>query len=243
MNCTQVKELLPLYAGHDLANNREHLVTAHLQTCAACSLASAAYRDARELMHGFAPPVFGDEVYAEIRQNVWKQIERVPRTRSRFESIAIWFQPRLAWAAAVVLLISVSVAGWYLITKQFAVRSTVVINGPKPEIQPQQEMRADHPVNPGGKPLKQRQADIPRRQRKLDRMVAPDRSDSVVAYSPDAQVNQIQSSAPVIGTDNLDLGARGEKTLRMEIQTKNPNIRIIWFAPSEPKPVTPSKGI
>jgi hypothetical protein len=61
-------------------------------------------------------------------------------------------------------------------------------------------------------------------------MVVPDQAGSVAAYSPDAQVTKIESSSPIIGTENLDLGSgTSAGTLRMEIQTRDPNIRIIWF--------------
>jgi Putative zinc-finger len=248
MNCTQIQKLLPLYAGHDLAQRRERLVTAHLQSCAACELAAAGYRDARALMHDFAPPVFGDDVYAGIRRNVWERIEKEPRTRSLFESMAVLFQPRFAWTAAATLLITISVVGVYFIIKGFNVRPDIVVSVPQtagPHVEPIPATRGGVLLNADEGLSKPRQADVPKRQRKSDRMTAPDRGNSLAAYSSDAQATTIQSSSPVIGTDNLDLGTRGaEKALRMEIQTKNPNIRIIWFAPTEPKPLAVhSKGI
>jgi hypothetical protein len=248
MNCKQVNKLLPLYAGHDLAKSREHLVTAHLQTCATCSLAAAAYRDARELMHDFAQPVFGDEVYAEIRKTVWQQIERKPKGRSIFESITVWFGPQFAWAAAAVLMITISIVGLYFINREFTVRPTGIVDIPRtivPAIGPVPERQAGAPLIPGEGPPNRRLANMPKRQRRPDRMVAPDRGNSLVAYSPDAEGPTVQSSSPVVGTDNRDFAAPGaDKTLRMEIQTKNPNIRIIWFSQREPKPLTtPSKGI
>jgi hypothetical protein len=247
MNCNQVNKLLPLYAGHDLVKSREHLVTAHLQTCAACSLAAAAYRDARELMHDFAPPVFGDEVYAEIRRTVWQQIERKPKWRSVFESVTVWFEPQFAWAAAAVLMVTVSIVGLYFINREFAVRPTGIVDIPKivPAIGPAPERPGVAPLITGEGLTSRRLANMPKRQRRPDRMVAPDRGNSLVAYSPDVEVTTVQSSSPVVGTDNMDFAAPGaDKTLRMEIQTKNPNIRIIWFSQREPKPLTtPSKGI
>jgi hypothetical protein len=233
MNCKQIEELLPLYAGHDLAQRREQLVIAHLQSCTACSFAAAVYRDARELMRDFAPPVFGDEVYAEIRKNVWQRIEIKPPPPSIFESIAVWFQPRFVWtASAAALLITISVGGLYFIVKESTVRPVNVVNVPRTftgEVGPPPETPGGVPLTPGEGSPKQRQA--PKRQRKPDRIAAPDRANALVAYSPDAQVTTVHPSAPIIGTDNLDLAPRGsEKALRMEIQTRNPNIRIIWFA-------------
>ena len=247
MNCAQIEELLPLYAGHDLSTRREQTVTAHLQTCAGCSLAAAEYRDMHGLMRDFASPVFGEEVYAEIRKNVWERIESQPQAASIFESIAAWFQPRLAWAAATALMIIVSFVGLYFVVKEFKVQPVVIVEVPKvvPAFAPAPEVRGGVSSHPDEGTLKQRQANVPKRLRKPDRMVAPDRGNSLVAFSPDVETTTIQASAPIVGTDNLDLAAPiSDKTLRMEIQTRNPNIRIIWFSQREPKPVTVnSKGI
>lgn len=238
MNCTQVEELLALYAGHDLAGKHEQLVAAHLQSCVACSLAVAEYRDARGLMQDFAPAVFDDEVYAEIRENVWKRIESQPQSRALFEWLGVWFQPRLGWAAAAALMITVSFVGLYFIAKEFNVPPTVIVDVPRvmvPSVGPTPETGGGVPYYPDTGAPNKRQVNMPKRQRKLDRMVAPDRGNSLVAYLPDAEVTTVQSAARVIGTDNVDLAAPGsEKSVRLEIQTSNPNIRIIWFLSESP---------
>ncbi|HEX3086042.1 MAG TPA: zf-HC2 domain-containing protein [Pyrinomonadaceae bacterium] len=247
MNCKQIEELLPLYAGHDLSQRREQLVTAHLQSCTACSLAAAGYHDARELMRDFAPPVFGDEVYAEIRKNVWQRIERKPPPPSIFESIAVWFQPRFVWTASVAaLLITISAGGLYFIVKESTVRPANVVSIPKPvtpDAGPPRETRGGVPLTPGEGSPKQRQANMPKRQ--PDRIATHDRGNALVAYSPDAQTTvqkktgaqpsrlpiRASKTLALQSADDLDLAPRGsEKALRMEIQTRNPNIRIIWFA-------------
>lgn len=241
MNCAQAEKFLPLYASHDLSGSRERLIAAHLQSCAACTEAVADYQTARELMQGFAPPVFGDEVYAKIRQSVWRQIESTPQPSS-FERVANWFQPRLVWAATAVLLVTLSVVGVYVLAKRTAVRPDIIAIVPRPVLEPQHGSGND-PGNNSSNPNKKtgglRQADVSKRQRRPGRIVAPDRSIAVAAYSPGAQ---IESSSPIIGTDNLDLGSGSSSgALRMELQTQDPNIRIIWFSQNDAKPVAHSK--
>src|SRR5262252_4554730 len=102
MNCTQIEKFLPLYAGHDLSETRRQLVAAHLVSCAACTAAVADFQHARIVMHGFASPVFSDEVYADIRQSVWRRIDSDSRP-SPFAAVAAWFRPRLVWAATAAL--------------------------------------------------------------------------------------------------------------------------------------------
>ena len=75
MNCKQTEELLPLYAGRDLEEERATLVTEHLQTCAVCARVANEYRESVVLTEQFAPPVFSEAVYAGIRQRVQREIE------------------------------------------------------------------------------------------------------------------------------------------------------------------------
>ena len=270
MNCTQVQELLPLYAGQDLAERREQAVTAHLQSCVTCSLMLTEYRELRAVMPDFAAPVFDDDLYEEIRQSVWQRIEKQSRWRSLFASVTRWYEPQFAWAAAAVVMIAVSLLALYFVNKTYDVRPTVIVDIPKivgPAMGPAPGTRGSVPLTPGDGSPSKRQANMPKRQRRPDRMVAPDRGHPLATSSPGAEIATVQRETgtqpsqlptgasetlvlqspdpPVIGTDDLDLGiAAAEKALRMEIQTRNPNVRIIWFSQREPKPLTtPSKGI
>jgi hypothetical protein len=266
MNCTQVEELLPLYAGHDLAERSERLVTAHLRSCAACALTLEDYRDLRKAMPDFAPPNFPDEVYAEIRRGVWQQIEGQSRRRSPFASIAVWFKPQFVWAAAAVLMIGFSIVGRYFINQAYDFRPTVVVDLPKIVVLRAAAIETHTAaLNLHEGASNKRQAKLPNRQRRSDRMVALDRGNSLLAASPHAEVTRVQKEIAA-QTSRLPTGARptpslplpdptavgtadpgntdAEKPLRMDIQTRNPNVRIIWFSQREPKPLTtPAKGI
>ena len=230
MNCSQLEKLLPLYAGRELGERRQELIAAHLQTCAACAAEADEYREARESLRGFALPDVSDEVYAEIRSSVWRRIEAESHRPSWFASIAAWFQPSLVWAAAVATVVIVACLGLYFFSKGSTGQPQLAVNDPKAPIQEEPgsyEVPAGATVNPEKKIVRPRQANMTRRARKLDRTVAPDRTDTLVAYSPDAAS---QTSARNVAADNPEPGINDSgKTLRMEIQTNNPNIRIIWF--------------
>lgn len=245
MNCSQIEKLLPLYASHDLPERREQTVTAHLESCEACSLAAAEYRDVQGLMRDFAPPVFGDEVYAQVRKNVWDRIEKQSQRRSVLVSISVWFQPGFAWAAAALMIVG-SFVGLYLVFKDFNAHRPFIADIPSivlPEIGQLPETHSGFESAPGEGSRNQRQANVPIRKRRSDRTASQESGNSVVASLPD-EVITAPPVAPVIRTNNLDSAAGAERPLRMEIQTSNPNIRIIWFSQREPKPrTTPSKGI
>jgi hypothetical protein len=253
MNCKQIEQFLPLYAGRDLDARSERLVTAHIESCASCSAAAAEYRQTRELLKEFAPPAFSEDVYAGIRQNVWRQIEAESTTMSLSELIAGWFRPRVIWAAASALLVAVLVLGIFLIGNRSTPPQKVAVKAPEMNRDGSNKQIAAVSPRDTSTPSSlapregmkgPRQAYLRHSERKGDRNRAPDRLDALVANMPDALPNT--SGSPRLGTssDPDPSPARDSvKTLRMEIQTKDPNIRIIWFAQRDTKPVSHnSKG-
>lgn len=76
MNCEHVDQLLPLYIGGDLEEERASLVAAHLQSCTECACAADEYAGANQLLQRYEPPFFSDGVYAGIRRRVFEEIER-----------------------------------------------------------------------------------------------------------------------------------------------------------------------
>ena len=231
MNCKQTEELLPLYAGRDLEAERATLVTEHLQTCAACARVANEYRESVLLTEQFAPPVFSEAVYAGIRQRVQREIATEARAPAWSQTIASLFGSRLTWAIASMLLIVVSLFAIYFMMNRGNVEPQLA-NQPPANVQPgtNERSKSGPPdssvpagVNTGGdkQPLA-RGHQLQRRKRSRDTLA--DRVNTVAAKSPEATSTS--------------------KTLRLEIQTKDPKIRIIWFVEPETKPAIPSsKGI
>jgi Putative zinc-finger len=254
MNCKQAEELLPLYAGRELEEKRATLVTEHLQTCAACARVADEYRESVQLTEKFAPPVFSEAVYAGIRQRVMREIEAEAMAPAWSQTIANFFRPRLTWAIAGALLVAVSLFAIYFIVNtendgpQLADKPSQKVQPGANEYsnsEPQHDKRDDLPplVNAGGK--EQQLAGVPQPQRKRPRNTLVDRTTTVDAKSREA-MSTANNASPEASSlpepmvfphrDSADLG----KTLRVELQTNDPNIRIIWFTQQETKPRIPS---
>ena len=243
MNCKQVEELLPLYAGRDLEEKRATLVAEHVQTCAACARVADEYRESVQLSGQFAPPIFSEAVYAGIRQRVLREIETEATAPSWSQTIKGVFRPRFTWAIASVLLMLVSIFAIYFLMNKGNVEQQLA-NTPPAEVQPgtrehtssapQQDKRTDRSpsatvINPGRK-----------RPRAMNTASAKTTGTMSTAQNVSPQPNSILEPMEFPHQDS----AASAKPLRVEIQTKDPKIRIIWFVQTETKPVIPaSKGI
>jgi anti-sigma factor RsiW len=137
MNCKQVEELLPLYAGRDLEEKRATLVAEHVQTCAACARVADEYREAVQLSGQFAPPIFSEAVYRRnpdnsvLREIEYKSHSAIVVTNNKgCVSATI---PR--WAIASVLLMLVSIFAIYFLMNK-GKRRAAIGHTPPAEVQP-----------------------------------------------------------------------------------------------------------
>lgn len=250
MNCKQIQESLPLYVGGELEERRAQSVALHLQSCADCAGIAGEYFESRELLKEFHAPVFSESVYAGIRSRVLREIESESAASGLWQVPAGFFRPRPAWALASVLLIAVA-AGIYFIANR---RSA---SDPAPKSVAVSPIPSTPPVKTGIQSAPQRTTGpnafsspskaTPVRHR-LQRHTHPnviiDPANSVAANT--LGVPSTTNSDPVNSVGTLPAAdSTAAKTLRMEMQTKDPNVRIIWFAQQQEPKRAPSnsKGI
>jgi Putative zinc-finger len=243
MNCKQILELLPLSVGHDLEEKRERMVAAHLQSCLECFAAAKEFRETRQLLREYGSPAISQDVYAELRGRVLREIQAKSTRLSLPQIVASLFRPRLAWALASVLIV-VLVLAIYL-TASRREDEPLLANNPatvQPNVnrQPDQGSLGDKQAGPSTHQTRvnnKRWIEVRRFQPKKSRDLINDRSTQVTAVS-----SQRNLAEPALFRARD--AAASEKTLRMEIQTKDPNIRIIWFAqPKTKAELRSSKGI
>ncbi|HEX8845821.1 MAG TPA: zf-HC2 domain-containing protein [Pyrinomonadaceae bacterium] len=260
MKCKHVQELLPLYAGRDLDEKLAKPVTAHLQSCAECARSAEQFREAQQLMQLLEPPPFSEAVYAGIRQRVLREIGRKSTAPTLLQSVASLFRPRIRWAAATALLLAVSVVAFYFIAgrrndRQQVADSNRAVDQNRTNERPIVPSQGNEsPVSPSPS---SEQSDGPslvstkrntgadktttgsvnptyQPQRRKSLGATSERAGSVAANTPDRSMTAVASPE----SDNLaepkavpaSDPAVSEKTLRVEMQTKDPNIRIIWIS-------------
>jgi hypothetical protein len=246
MNCKNVEPLLSLYVGRDLEEEHSRLVAAHLQSCTKCTLAADEYAGATQLLQGYEPPFFSDEIYAGIREQVLNKIEQESHSPVRpgiFSQLFLALvQPRMRWVTAALLL-AISVTALYLNRnplRQLPNDQQVAVRTSEPNQAARADVRLEKSdastssspfLNKGQVRMATTRSPNTRKREANPGVVATNRSreldktTKVDSSTNDRVVQRVvgvsQPSSPVA-------------PLRVEMQTSDRNIRIIWLSGQRP---------
>ena len=233
LDCKRVEEWVPLYVEGDLGEPQASQLLAHAQTCEACDALVADYESSQAWLRADATPVFDDAFVDTIRAGVMREITATRTRRPFVERLRDWVAPRrIVLATAALMLIFAALALFmYLSRSRDRHQDDLKANvAPAPLIEPNGNQNAPTPpevvpaVSPSQRPTPPRlaRALAKRAQRHSRRTEA----------TPDNTLAQARHGVlPVAPVDSGNAAAPGEERLRIEIQTADPNIRIIWFAP------------
>jgi len=249
MNCNRVEELLPLYVGHDLEEERTRLVTAHVHSCTECTRSAREYRETNQLLQQFGPPQFSEETYLAVRNGVLREIERQSNATTLLKFVSRLFQPRLMWAVSTAVLLAVCLFAYYFIANRTNEQRFEQANGAS---QPDKLKDLETASGKDLKPALTGTAGALARfidkftQVRVNLTTQPMRHSRRAGEAPAVSVREATYSPiePTSPTRNSSLPS--DKTLRLEIQTTDRNIRIIWFSHPSTKEGSPnesSKGI
>lgn len=210
MNCPEFETDIALYVGDDLPAERTPLVTAHLRTCAACRAFAAEMAECGELVHSLRTVEIAPARVDALRREV---VARYVAHRDRPRWFSFFLQPRWAAAALAVIAFGVSL-GW--ISLSFRPIEEAARTFPVPSmVQPEQQTGS--PISTNAPAAPQSQLRHPRRAR-------------LAAFNVSKLIPM--KSEPVAKTARV-----APEPQRIEIQTADPNVRIIWFVqPTAEKP-------
>jgi Putative zinc-finger len=248
MNCTHVKRLIPLYVGGDLNTQQVAGVRQHIETCERCRDLVAQFDESQSWLRDLAAPQFGEEVFDDLRAAVREEIARVESKPSLFDLLApVW---NLRSVVAASLALALLAAGLWLYT-----------NRSKSPDKPLTVNKGTVPV-PKGVTEQNRRDVIDTREKRHSRrqkLAASHRLHRNPA--PPVVKTKGETQLPVLGVLALNnhsierrLGIKqialpsqsdfamdrnvDREMLRIEMQTADPNIRIIWFVPKNDTPPT-----
>jgi Putative zinc-finger len=234
LNCKRAAQMIPLYVGRDLGDVPEREVAAHLATCDQCRRLAEEYSESSSLVaQACTPPEFGEEFYSGIRSAVLEKI-----SRDRLRSTPSLFHRRWVYAtafAAIVVIAGVALQ-YFRGTRQQPQQSVAAV----PQGTGQSILGGKEGAGPAPMPPKSVLLPSPRKSRGVPQHPAV-QLQKVIAPIPQSAANastgvttarlEVATNSP--GSPTSSGRAASSPVSRIEIQTADPNIRIIWLTPQE----------
>ena len=204
MNCRRVEKLIPLFVGNDLDEDDLALVKAHAGYCADCRISIKQYEQSRQWLRGLEAPELDGAVLSQFRRDI---VERLDDRPIRFTFSLHINSLEAAFVAVLLLLTLIAGLIYFPRTRSAAQLAEQELGLPSPSLQSDREPEAPavHAVIHGAHGTGRRRPH--NRERELVSTNEP--SESIEDRMP-----SLRTAAPV----------------RIEIQTADPSIRIIWFA-------------
>lgn len=251
MNCRRVEKLIALYEGGDLAPDATRAVAEHLRVCAGCRDLATGFEASREFLRTHEPPEFDAAFFDSVRCNVMREIKQAPEPEGFATLLSRLFNTRsLAYAATLALLVIVALVIVNLRSRNLddvnrkEQITTTVTNDARDVASPNAPEEVKKVTTPASKQSRQVAANVQRRRLSTQpkmisvaKTIAPPVTsvpESVVgAHSEMAalsnDMNVASGQLASLGGNRQTEGER--KVLRIELQTKDPSVRIIWLSP------------
>ena len=211
LSCKRAKRMMPLYVGGDLYLNEERAIAGHLAVCETCHQLAAEFHQSQNfLSEESATPSFDREFYEEIKHAVLAEVaQRQSNTKS-------FFGARWIYAMTIAILL---VGFAFLLGRWREPAPAPALTNAAANSEPDNVRNRESLVVPGALPEK---LPHPRGTKESIRRAR------LAAASP----KQLQVPGKTESPETVSLvsnaSSRGELS-RIEIQTGNPNIKIIWL--------------
>jgi predicted anti-sigma-YlaC factor YlaD len=211
MNCTAIQDLAPLFVEGDLPRRKAERVRRHVEGCPACRTLIEDFRSSQHWLRTSAAPVVDGAALDELRRAVWRQIETQPRPSRTWLGIERAWATLRRWAsqpAVAAVAVMVVVVGSVALSRMDGLGGTRL--GPSATV-----------ASPDGEGQLE-MADDP------EMAEASDDSERILAQASPDEVAE--------GEGDGAEGRADEDAVRVEFQTHDPDVRIIWFASSANQP-------
>lgn len=242
MNCRRIEKLLSLYVEGDLPSGLTNRVSSHLDWCSRCNWLADEYKESQNWLRASEPPEFDGAFLEDLKAGVLMRIKQDGTKPSALASLMQLWTRRQVFALAAAMLIIMGVVVFYIYQTRMSTQPSTVEakrETPDNESPPQAKPAGETPALPGTAPgagsIGPRRANnrLPRKAR----IVSPVIANRVVEPAPPIQKTPLleDSTTGPVGPARVapSIGFEQPPMLRIQIQTSDPNIRIIWFAPKE----------
>ena len=218
LNCKRASRNVPLFVAGDLSGDLNREMVNHLAICEECGRLAQEFRASNSLLtEACALPEFGAQFYDEIRNNVLDKITRDGMSsRPRFGH-------RWIYAAAFALMLvasAVMFVRWRAAQEapqDLASTNRIAVN-----------TASNHePESPSSHQSKDFSPKFQRPQKPIQRMTLPH---PTFKQFESARNLDASPAGPQVSSSER---ASVSEVSRIEIQTSNPNIRIIWLVAAD----------
>lgn len=242
MNCRRVEKLIPLYVEGDLESHSGERIASHLEWCGRCNWLADEFRESQSWLRSTQPPDLDEAFLSSFKAGALKLIAENNAKPSFLASVIQQWSRRQVFALAGAMMIIVAVVVFYVYqagtSRRLHVAETTVTPENKvplaPDSQPAPHRAPDTQLATG--------AGLKKRQRSTHRTTVnalagrPALSPQRIESPSSTQISRLGSSGPGSLEPPVEPSGSGDDSpamLRIEMQTSDPNIRIIWFAPKE----------
>lgn len=233
MKCELSEKLIPLYVGGDLEPDESDAVRLHLESCAGCNRLAEDFYSSRNWFAAAPPPDFDEASFANLRASVLSRIQQQPSTQKWFDWLLPKWNPGLVLAASAAALVLIS---GLLIT---------IYRDQTPSVKNGEEVIADRAVSttavskPNSAHSKQPETKqviaSSQASRRSNRLKVETTSLPPEAFQNDPFGQPLEEQQtiddPAAVAEAAPTEQKEKDMLRIELQTADPNIRIIWFTP------------
>ena len=239
MNCRRVEKLIPLYVEGDLVSRSSDRVASHLESCGRCNWLADEYRESQSWLRSSGTPEFDEAFLGGFKAGVLGRIAQANSKPSLLASLMQKWSRRQVFALSAATLIVVGVVVFYIYKATTnEKRSVIEATTQMPEGDTVSPIEPRQPRDTGMAP----EAGLKESRRAKNRGAIKARAAvpliPVQAFEPlqPTQARAGEGSGPGVVDPSIERPGGGDNSsqmLRIEIQTSDPNIRIIWFAPKE----------
>jgi anti-sigma factor RsiW len=237
MNCRRVQKLIPLQAESDLPSGLANRVASHLEWCGRCNRLADEYNESQGWLRSYTPPEFDEATLDDLKRGVMKRVAESNAGPSLLASLKQQWSRRPILALSAGLLIVFGMVAVYRYQARVKVNFNVIAEDVKQttrgNIEPTPAIGAGEAPGAtlkGPRPGRTSLRNVKARNRNQTM------ASQAIARQLGSQTTGIAEpiAAPAEQTRALPDNANGSQDmLRIEIQTGDPSIRIIWFAPKE----------
>ena len=238
MNCRRVETMIPLYVEGDLESRLSDRIASHLEWCGRCNWLADEYKESQSWLRSAEPPAFDDTFLTDLKRDVLKGVSN---TRPSFLASLLGLRTQ-QWNRRQVLALGAALMIVFGVLVLYLSRTGVNNGRAAREIAGQPQGEDENNPSPPALTTGTKRAPGASSEGRHRSRVGSTVSERTVEPPLFSEANK----SPETDSPNKeivpDATFDSREMLRIEIQTSDPNIRIIWFAPKETdsptKPVT-----